>query len=34
MIEPLKARYAELREEMKQIEGEIRDLDEDWGPPR
>jgi hypothetical protein len=31
---PLKARYAELHSELKFIERAIRDLDEDWRPPR
>jgi hypothetical protein len=31
---PLKARYAELRDEMKMLEQEIRALDEEWGPPK
>jgi hypothetical protein len=30
----LKARYAQLREEMKRIDREIRVLDETWEPPR
>jgi predicted nuclease with TOPRIM domain len=30
----LKARYAELRDEMNQIEREIRVLYETWVPPR
>lgn len=33
MAEPLKARYAELRDELKEIEREIRFLDENWEPP-
>jgi len=33
LAEPLKARYAELCDEMSQIEREIRALDEDWEPP-
>lgn len=31
---PLKARYAVLHDEMKMLEREIRELDEDWEPPR
>ncbi len=31
---PLKARYAELREQMKMLELEIRALDEDWELPK
>jgi hypothetical protein len=34
MAEPFKARYADLRDELKEIEREIRFLDESWEPPQ